>query len=923
MKIIIAGAGLVGQPVTITGLPGTPLAGQSKSVLAWGTPPAAGTSLTALGGRIAVFDQAITGPSAGKVVARADGKTTLVLRDVTSAQAIGAMIDGVPGQIEVSQIGQTDGFASGEHYWLAQDSTGRFAPTPGRRHRKIYVSGSTAAMSVAMIAAHAGVPASAVTGAWLVARPVYGGSESMAVTHDVFMLLADALWGRGKEGRSDWVRFERGYTYPLIRTTLGNGNSYSGESEIHPLVFEDWGSGPWPVIQAIAWTFSGGYGPKHTIFRNLRSPNAKLQTPSHVIFEGGWYDGGDYLQFDDGDSITLKDLRIVDHHAAAPKDGVTWNGSRDRISGSYASNVRRLAGIGLLVDMNGWAEGYDYNMSGQSPQPPSDRNHGLYWSSNCRHLTLRDNIVSRNASCGFQIRCGGYFERNLFLYNNLAFGGDADAYTNFTTLLDSAAFGSGHKTVASYQGALSFGYDLGSKKAVAIGNVIAHDADPANPAERSARMNRGPAYKGQPNTASTVSDWLYNDTQVHNWNGQPSERVDGIAPSVLNDTTIQKYAAAKLGKPAATLADLMAHARREGVSVTDLTRDIIAWTKARFGSPLPAVRTAPAMLIFLPDWRTEGFRWDNRRNWSLFDLPGTHVADSVDLDGNFVRFGTLTASIAALTSKGGILDVTSGKLTVGAITDAAAIRVRESGQIVIPATTQPLDIAADSGLTQIAGVVADLDLEVRGHAEVLLGPDCTVPAGKSLVISGQRPLVGWDGTGNAILTVAGTLEFRAGMMLTVSSAGSKQAYAVTGNDVVGTDFRATLADYEEQAAGTNHRLWLCDVTGLPVVGEPSVLGFSQPAETRVDEKVTVVAIASRGVAPLQRFRSGAVDDGLTEPTVNATVVLRAGARIVTTGFGPGTYDLGGGAGTGVTYVDQGATLPAGVSLTAGKLVLTV
>ena len=875
-------------------------------------------------GRINVYDHAMSNPSLGTAVMRSDGKTTLnAVQETGAAEIAVSLAEGRQGLVRLSPRGQTDGFASGEHYWLAQDSTGRFAPTPGRRHRKIYVSGSTAAMSVAMIAAHAGVPASAVTGAWLVARPVYGGSESMAITHDVFMLLANALWGRGKEGRSDWVRFERGYTYPLIRTTLGNGNSYSGESEIHPLVFEDWGRGPWPVIQAIAWTFSGGYGPKHTIFRNLRSPNAKLQTPSHVIFEGGWYDGGDYLQFDDGDSITLKDLRIVDHHAAAPKDGVTWNGSRDRISGSYASNVRRLAGIGLLVDMNGWAEGYDYNMSGQSPQPPSDRNHGLYWSSNCRHLTLRDNIISRNASCGFQIRCGGYFERNLFLYNNLAFGGDADAYANFTTLLDSAAFGSGHKTVASYQGALSFGYDLGSKKAVAIGNVIAHDADPANPAERSARMNRGPAYKGQPNTASTVSDWLYNDTQVHNWNGQPSERVDGIAPSVLNDTTIQKYAAAKLGKPAATLADLMAHARQEGVSVTDLTRDIIAWTKARFGSPLPAVRTAPAMLIFLPDWRTEGFRWDNRRNWSLFDLPGTHVADSVDLDGNFVRFGTLTASIAALTSKGGILDVTSGKLTVGAITDAAAIRVRESGQIVIPATTQPLDIAADSGLTQIAGVVADLDLEVRGHAEVLLGPDCTVPAGKSLVISGQRPLVGWDGTGNAILTVAGTLEFRAGMMLTVSSAGSKQAYAVTGNDVVGTDFRATLADYEEQAAGTNHRLWLCDVTGLPVVGEPSVLGFSQPAETRVDEKVTVVAIASRGVAPLQRFRSGAVDDGLTEPTVNATVVLRAGARIVTTGFGPGTYDLGGGAGTGVTYVDQGATLPAGVSLTAGKLVLTV
>lgn len=74
----------------------------------------------------------------------------------------------------------------------------------------------------------------------------------------------------------------------------------------------------------------------------------------------------------------------------------------------------------------------------------------------------------------------------------------------------------------------------------------------------------------------------------------------------------------------------------------------------------------------------------------------------------------------------------------------------------------------------LSGAVSSLDLEARGRAEVLLGPDATIPAGRKLVVSGQRTLVGWDGTGSATLTVAGTLEFRAGMTLTVGGTPQKQ-----------------------------------------------------------------------------------------------------------------------------------------------------
>ena len=91
----------------------------------------------------------------------------------------------------------------------------------------------------------------------------------------------------------------------------------------------------------------------------------------------------------------------------------------------------------------------------------------------------------------------------------------------------------------------------------------------------------------------------------------------------------------------------------------------------------------------------------------------------------------------------------------------------------------------------------------------------------------------------------------------------------------------------------------------------------------IDKIATVGSVLSAGIPMLQRFRSGAIGDGLTEPTVTASLVLAAGSQVVITRqdlLAPGSYDL---TGPGVTVTDEGATLPAGVSVTGGKLVLVV
>ena len=162
-------------------------------------------------------------------------------------------------------------------------------------------------------------------------------------------------------------------------------------------------------------------------------------------------------------------------------------------------------------------------------------------------------------------------------------------------------------------------------------------------------------------------------------------------------------------------------------------------------------------------------------------------------------------------------------------------------------------------------------LEARGNAEVLLGSQATIPAGKALVVSGQRCLAGWDGTGSAVLTVAGTLEFRAGIMLTVGNTAWVQRFVKPGTRVETPGFAATIADYEERSDKTTNRMWLSDLTGLPQPGESFVFGMSSDVGDGIDVEIplsaTVTAVASRGMPMLQRFRSGAIGDGTAEPTV--------------------------------------------------------
>ena len=156
---------------------------------------------------------------------------------------------------------------------------------------------------------------------------------------------------------------------------------------------------------------------------------------------------------------------------------------------------------------------------------------------------------------------------------------------------------------------------------------------------------------------------------------------------------------------------------------------------------------------------TEGMLWTNRLNWSLGDLPMD--GDDVDLHGNFVRFGEETVVIDSLRLGGGILDVTSGKLTAAswARGDTGQVRVRTCGQFYAPGGTG-IDYLVSGGRLALTAATS-AGVEIAGDAEVLFGPALTIPAGKRLHLEGDKCWAGWDGVGNAALTLQGELSLAA------------------------------------------------------------------------------------------------------------------------------------------------------------------
>ena len=716
-----------------------------------------------------------TPPAHGRLTVNPDNTLALVLTNTnyygalsfgyTVTRSVGGP-DVETANLDVNKSTQDSGWGIGDHYMLETDANGDLVVEHGDNHRKIYISGSVAALSRADIAVSEGLTEAAITTSWLIAHPEYGGSEGMALTSDIGMEIWYGLSGFAKPPNSNWLLLERGYVYAGLGRII-NPNMH-GESELHPMHITSWGVGDQPIISDVMKMFQDPSS--NAVFTNLdiRGGVSNLSVDNTLFSDVSLSESGIGMG-EEADRFTLHDSVITDTHNVKP-DGEVWSGTS---AGIFLDKTDGVLIEGTVIHHSAWQDDYLPDGSTLGGQPPTQFSHNVYLQNTTSDVTFRNNIISQGSSFGAQFRGGAFVEDNVFLDNNVAtnfLGGEyygVGPVKNFTLFTDNVVTSAGYKrTNLSSQGALDWGVRNEARQTTLLDNIIAHEADPNNPDEiafKTTQQNPNPLVHSK-------NDPFFNDTKVFNWNGFEAN-LDGLDPAVLNQTTIQNFALGLLGSQTTPNADL-GHRYQSGLIVdlmnylkslpntplddTITARDIIAYFQSGFGVP-PSGDGTSTSHQFIPNILSDGVRWDNRLNWSNNELPT--IGDSVALGGNWVNYGARTTSVASIDlGSGGTLRVSSGKLT------SAALVADASGNLVVTgpgqfwlggySDTANLILTMDNGRFVNTGVVTGpIAASISGGQAILATGGGSYLIDR-LTIVGTGAKIGYDGeSGSAAITM--------------------------------------------------------------------------------------------------------------------------------------------------------------------------
>ncbi len=710
--------------------------------------------------------QIIDPPVEGNVTVNPDNTLAVVLTTSDSTNDIAyryevTFKDGSTEVFESShkvQAGSQDaGWGEGKFFMLETDANDDVIVETGDVHREVYITNSSDALSRADIAALEGLDESDITQRWLMEHSEYGGSEGMALDQDAGMDLWYGIAG-ANSNTSHWLRFESGYEYDSVGRVIMAGAS--GEDELHPLHVTSYGSGPRPVIDDFVRIYQ--FDSHNVVFSDIEfADRFSSLSGNNILFDDVEFSS--MLDFQYGSGLTLRNSFANDIVTETPADGVTFHPHADRIAGTYVTATEGILIEGNIYDHSGWADGYADDGNAADGQPPSQFSHNFYFQPSALDLTFRDNISMRAGSFGAQFRGGAVVEDNAFIDNNAAvsfLGGDYNGNGptgNYSLVTDNVITSGAHK-LGQNIGALSFGAINGGVDTTLMNNIVAHLADPNNPNELA----------DKPWTHSPLDNLqtpYYDDTIIYNWLGQnavnagatSAVNVDGLDPNVLDQTTIQLFAAQLLGDPNATIADLGDFLRLQADGVLNDVVDsdlIIAFFQQGFGIT-PNVRLDAETLRFVPNELGDGIRWDNRLNWTTEDLPGTINGDSVDLAGNWVNYGGTTVIDNLDFGSGGELNVTHGKLTVDGTIETGArggeFNIDSAGQVWIDgyADGNKLKIDIDGGRFANTGDVSGkTNMHVSDGQAILAtdGGNYDVGAGSRITIKGDDAKVGFDDT---------------------------------------------------------------------------------------------------------------------------------------------------------------------------------
>jgi len=739
-----------------------------------------GASTTVEGGRVTTIDtgfdniqsiKVTSPPEFGNLTVNPDNTLALVLSNTTDSGPLSFSYEvtlkngttkSVDQTVNVEQQIQLSGWATGDNYMLEVDDNGDLIVEHGDVHRTVHLSNSKDALTKADIAAREGLQEKDIDQDWLLDHPEYGATPEMALAYEPGIQLWYGLIGEGSEPGSHHLLFEKGYSYDNGRFIQAGTE---GESEMHPIYVGSYGDGDRPIMENELRIYQAAS--KNVVIDGLEFEDGiMVLNGENILFNDlVLTDQGMNLQKSDG--ITVRDSALYEITKDEPTGKETWWQLDDRISGIFATKNDGLLIEGTFVDKVGWEDDYDYNRDADAGQPPSMYSQNVYIQRDNTEVTFRDNVSMRAASFGAQVRSGGFIEDNVFIDNNAGLnflGGDVekdgDRTGHFTLATDNVVTSGASKRVDLHEGARTLGINDAGDLSTLNDNIVTHLANPDDPDELAEKKSTHAAVAGG-------SKAYYNDTIVYNWVAgnddvdhknfrSPDTNVDGLDTGILDDTTIQNFAAELLGDSDATIEDLAEYLRAQANGDFDDLVDadvIIAYFQKGFGID-EDVRTSATTLRFVPNDLGDGIRWDNRLNWDTQDLPGQIDGDSVDLGGNWVQFSGTTTVDDLDFGSGGKIEVNYGKLSVeGAVSvgDAGAqVIIEGPGQFWIDGyrDNDTLDIDVVGGRFANEGTVTGtLDLTVTtGQAILASGGDTMeLSEDSQITIVGSDNKVGFDG----------------------------------------------------------------------------------------------------------------------------------------------------------------------------------
>lgn len=745
--------------------------------------PASGTPQI-IGGRVSIMVpqnadriaqiEILTKPEHGNVTVNPDGTLAIVMTgsDFFGPQSFRYGVtyqDGSTAEIDqpmiVTASPQALGWGSGDHYMLRTDDNDAVIIEHGDNHRKVHISGSPTALGIADIAAIEGLSADKITPGWLAQNERYGATPDMALDQQAGGMLWQQITNNWNVGPvSNWLLLERGYSYD---DTMGPvlHPSQASESELHPVLIGAYGEGPKPVLDSII--YAGGLTKtQNFVVRDIEvGEGIKMFEAQNVLFEN-ITSKGNGLGIQKSEGVTLRYSDFTDVFKETPNSASPeyWAAHLNRTTATYISETKDILMENNFYDHSGWADDFRRDGHTSGGQPPSMFSHNIYLQYNTSNVTFRDNISMRAASFGAQFRGGAYIEDNVFLDNNAAvnfLGGnylDFGHFANYSLFADNLVTSGAHKIGPEMVGGLTLGVNDTGRLSTLRDNIVAHLADPANPQEQ--------AQKHVTHYAIGVeTEPYFNDTIVYNWGSgggggtkesAANANTGHLNPVLLDQTTIQTYAAQLLGRPNATIADLAdylrAHDPNPNAGISDAER-IIQYFQDGFGMTY-AAGPAPTQMRFIPNPLAEGTRWDNRMNWAD-DQPPQDGAQ-VDLAGNWVQYSGTTVLDSLNMGTDGRLALGNGYLEIANAleTDGAnsAITISRAGQLVLNGfmDTDTLELNVSGGRFANAGHFGGaVKLDASGGQSILAlgGGQFDLTDGSQLKISGSKAKVGFDGVG--------------------------------------------------------------------------------------------------------------------------------------------------------------------------------